>query len=518
LDCFPEQVYDNIEMYESKPHLRAAKACRDGTQASVVRFAGGLRLVAAKPGHILFKRFLICFLAVLPFILGLYSAGDLQVRAATDAATPTATEAASGNSNGLTQPAILHSAESAIVIETSRQRRLYAKNADLRQNIPTASKIMTALIACERPLDTQVTISKVAASADSNRSTPDGIVLKSGDKYPLKYLLYRLLYYNSNAAALAIAEHIADVEEDFVTQMNSRAASIGLTSTIFKNCTGEPGLQFNEDGIVENLVQEAALQYTTPADLAKLVYQAISNPDFSSILNSSEVFMMLDGSVLITMYNALQGIQTRSEGLIRGVFYCRSGNQSYMVAVGTVNNINIISVTAGGNADQGSSDLIALFQGCRAFYESTPLVIAGDSFSQLQEQTVDGEYYGLVYKQTVYYVHPIGNPFIRGLPIFNSFGPFSRPIQRSKTVGQVIFELEDGTMIAIDVVPDRQILSSISILDKALGELQSNYNLTVLLLVCSILLLLIIFFQIIGGFRRLLHLVRLIVLEKRSRR
>jgi hypothetical protein len=228
--------------------------------------------------------------------------------------------------------------------------------------------------------------------------------------------------------------------------------------------------------------------------------------------------MMLDGSVLITMYNALQGIQTRSEGLIRGVFYCRSGNQSYMVAVGTVNNINIISVTAGGNADQGSSDLIALFQGCRAFYESTPLVIAGDSFSQLQEQTVDGEYYGLVYKQTVYYVHPIGNPFIRGLPIFNSFGPFSRPIQRSKTVGQVIFELEDGTMIAIDVVPDRQILSSISILDKALGELQSNYNLTVLLLVCSILLLLIIFFQIIGGFRRLLHLVRLIVLEKRSRR
>ena len=61
---------------------------------------------------------------------------------------------------------------------------------------------MTALIACERlKTDVQVTISKVAAEVGAQEKTPDGVILHSGDKYPL--YCYRLIYYDSDAAALS---------------------------------------------------------------------------------------------------------------------------------------------------------------------------------------------------------------------------------------------------------------------------------------------------------------------------
>ena len=133
------------------------------------------------------------------------------------------------------------SANSAIVIDSGRARRLYAKNADKHQAIPVASKVMTALLACERlPLSTQVTISNVAAMEAQKEVTGDGLTLEIGDKYPLEYLLLRLVFYDSNAAALAIAEQISNVEEIFVELMNSKAASLELADTRFLNSTGDP--------------------------------------------------------------------------------------------------------------------------------------------------------------------------------------------------------------------------------------------------------------------------------------
>lgn len=431
-----------------------------------------------------------------------------NVQATTIVTDPSATETGPEQGIVINQPEIKTSSISAIVIETGRMRSLFSLNDTARMNIPTASKIMTAMIACERlQLDTLVTISKVAAAADPKDGTPDGVSLKSGDKYLLNYLLYRLICYNSDAAALAIAEQIANIEEDFVILMNARAAQLGMTETLFANCTGQP-VRSEFD----------LLQYTTLTDLVKLVYQATSIPDFNKILTSSRIYISLDGKTQVTMYNEMQSLGIRSDGQIKGTFYCESENSSYMIAVGTANNINVIAATAGGKPQQNNNDLLALFVGCAAFYESSPLVSAGQLLIDRSEQTIDGEFFGLMFKQTVYYVHPINDQFVKPTTTYKSFGPFSRPIQYSLRAGQVIFELNDGTEIPVDVGPSRQILSSITFLDKALSDLQSNSNLTFLLILSASLLLLIILIQVLFGLKRLIHLASLIVHEKRSRR
>ena len=415
---------------------------------------------------------------------------------------------------------ISHSSASAAIVETGRLRLLYDKNANERQSIPAASKIMTALIACERlPLDTPVTISTVAAATAAGKTTPDGVRLRSGDKYPLEYLLLRLIFYNSDGAAVAIAEQIANVEEDFVELMNAKAASAGLTDTVFMNSTGKPVYFDSVTGVDNGLTENADLQqYTTPADLARLVAAAMANGDFAMILQKQSDYLVLDGSTLVAMENHLSDLWTLSEDMITGAFYCEWSGKSFMVAVGKVKGIGVAAVTAAGSPGSREADLLALFNAFSDYYVLSPLVVAGERFSDITETTIDGEKFGLLYNKTVNYVHPAGDSFLKQKTQYISFGPFSRPIQRSMTAGQVIFELLDGTTIAVDVNPDQQILSSITVLDKVLEKLQGNKNLTVVIFTTIGFLLLVMLVNLISSIRKLSHLIRLIRLEKRSRR
>jgi D-alanyl-D-alanine carboxypeptidase len=416
------------------------------------------------------------------------------------------------------------SARTAIVIDTSRQRRLFAKSPDMRLSIPASGKMMTALLACERlPLDTPVTISNVAAAAAAQEKTGDGIILQTGDKYPLEYLLLRLLFYDSDAAALAIAEQISNVEERFVDLMNARATSLELANTVYLNSTGAPIYQqptspTGSDDPDTWEQEQVALQYTTAADLARLIVFAMNNQNFARLLRKDSEYLVLGGDHLVTMRNEISSIWTLSENRISGAFYCEANSRAYAIAVGKINDINVVVVTAGGSPGQRVGDLLALANAIETTYVQSPLVIAGDRFTGDQEQTVDGETFGLVFKKTVLYIHPVDDAFLESTVRYNSFGPHSRPVESALTAGQVVFQLKDGTSIAVDVGPDRQILSNITLLNQALNVLQKNRNLFVVLLASAGILLLLLFVQVMVRMSRLIRLIQLTVLERRSRR
>lgn len=424
---------------------------------------------------------------------------------------------------------IEHSSRMAVVLETGRQRKLYNKSGYLRHNIPAASKIMTALLACERlPLDTQVTISRVAAEADRGNPAGDGIVLETGDKYPLEYLLLRLFFYNSDAAAIAIAEQISGVEERFVELMNSRAQAMELSDTVFRNATGNPVYRQSEGFLQPDMIADpdslngesypTSEQYSTVYDLARLLGSAMLDQNFAGLIRKDSEYLVLEGQTLVSMQNELHRIWALSERSINGAFYSSSGSYSSMVAVGRAGDINIIMVLSGGSRQDRLNDLLRIQQGVGAAYTTAVLVEAGERFTGEQEQTIDGEPFGLVFNKTVYYVRPVEDIFLRSTVRYNSFGPHSRPIQRSMTVGQVIFELKDGTTIAVDVSPDRQILSTITVLDRALNELQNNRNLSSVILLSASILFLILLFRVLLEIKRVISLIRLIIWEKRSHR
>lgn len=441
--------------------------------------------------------FLMLSLVLSPLAIGSVPAAANGTKAPATTGATVASTAPSGAApgNGVVYPgalSITHTAPHATLIETNRGRILYAKDAGVRLTLPAANKIMTALIAAEKlSLDTKITISNVAAAAGSGESTDDRISLKTGDKYSAEYLMTRLLYYDSDAAAVALAEQISNEEAEFVKLMNARAVTYTLNNTLFANASGESILRntiVNERAVLNNQVLPSA-QYSSVADLAALVQMALLNEKFSRLFKKQSDYIVLDGKTLVPMVNRISRLWPYSEGRVSGA-YLNESSVATCVTTGTVNGINIISITAQGDRTQVVSDVLALYDACQRTYENTPLVQAGDVYTGTQETTLDGEVFGLVYQKTINYVHPIGDLYLMPTVRYNSFGPYSRPIQRSMTVGQVIFELVDGTRIAVDVTPDRQILSSISLVDRALSTLQSNRNLFYMLVITLSLLVL----------------------------
>lgn len=64
--------------------------------------------------------------------------------------------------------------------------------------------------------------------------------LDLGSTVSISDLLHGIIVQSGNDAAVALAEHIAGSEQEFVRMMNDAAAALGMTNTRFANCNGMP--------------------------------------------------------------------------------------------------------------------------------------------------------------------------------------------------------------------------------------------------------------------------------------
>ena len=113
-------------------------------------------------------------------------------------------------------------------------RILYEKNAFVKRQNASTTKILTAIVAIEmgNPEDV-VTISSKAANIGGST-----INLKKGEKLKLLELLYGLMLKSGNDAAIAIAEHIGGSVEEFMDLVNKKAKEIGANNTHFTSPHG----------------------------------------------------------------------------------------------------------------------------------------------------------------------------------------------------------------------------------------------------------------------------------------
>lgn len=131
-------------------------------------------------------------------------------------------------------------------------------------NTPTSpaagAKLMTALLVyeyCEsKKID--ITSSKVVIpqSATVGVDGTYNIGLKPDEELTVEQLLNALLVSNANDVAKAFANYVSGSESEFVKLMNARAKELGMTNTVFVNCTG---------------FDETPNNTTTALDMAKLV-------------------------------------------------------------------------------------------------------------------------------------------------------------------------------------------------------------------------------------------------------
>ena len=187
------------------------------------------------------------------------------------------------------------SAGSAILMEAESGRVLYEQDADRPRLIASVTKLMTALVALEsgHPLEEKVVIRE-----EDTRTEGSSLYLRPGEELRLETLLYGLLLQSGNDAALAVARHCGGTVENFVAQMNLRAARLGMEHSRFANPSG-----LNAEG-----------HCSTARDLALLARACLKNETLAAIAATRSVTLegrsFVNHNKLLLRYEGCVGLKT----------------------------------------------------------------------------------------------------------------------------------------------------------------------------------------------------------------
>jgi D-alanyl-D-alanine endopeptidase (penicillin-binding protein 7) len=161
----------------------------------------------------------------------------------------------------------LHSA-SAIVLD-SAGNVIYGKDVDTVRPIASITKLMTAIVVLDADLDLdeEITIDE----ADKDRLRMTGSRLRVGATLTRRDLLQLALMSSENRAAAALGRSYPGGTQKFVAQMNTKAASLKMSSSRFADPAGLD-----------------AANVSTASDLAKMLKAAQGYPLITDATTTTE--------------------------------------------------------------------------------------------------------------------------------------------------------------------------------------------------------------------------------------
>ena len=132
-------------------------------------------------------------------------------------------------------------AKGAILMEKTTGEVLWAQDGDAALPPASVTKVMTLLLIMEAvdsgqlSYDDMVPVSATAAGMGGSQ-----VYMEEGEQFSVRDMLKAIAVASGNDACVAMAEHLAGTEAEFVARMNARAAELGMADTRFMNCTGLP--------------------------------------------------------------------------------------------------------------------------------------------------------------------------------------------------------------------------------------------------------------------------------------
>lgn len=217
----------------------------------------------------------------------------------------------------------------AILMEADSGEILFEANSEVKLPIASVTKVMTLLLTVEAidgerlSLTDMVTVSDNAASMGGSQA-----FMETGERMSVDEMLKAVTVSSCNDGAVALAEHIAGSEEEFVTMMNARARELGMTSTEFVNCTG---------------LDDGEMHYSSAKDVAIMSRELIKHPlifNYTTIwmdtIRNGE-FTLANTNKLIRFYDGATGLKTGSTSKAK---FCLS-------ATAERNGVKLIAVVLG---------------------------------------------------------------------------------------------------------------------------------------------------------------------------
>lgn len=160
------------------------------------------------------------------------------------------------------------SAQGVIATDLDSGITLYEKNADAELLPASTTKIVTALVSLDAyKLDQVLTVGK-GSSVDGQK-----MGLYVGEKMKFENLLYGLLVYSANDAAVTLAQNYIGGYSAFIDAMNVKAKDLSMTNSRFDNPVG----------------LDTAVQHSTAKDLTRVSEVAMRNPEFAKVVGTKNI-------------------------------------------------------------------------------------------------------------------------------------------------------------------------------------------------------------------------------------
>lgn len=364
------------------------------------------------------KRFLVFLLC-----MTLFPGNVLPVRAATEITAP-----------------------SAILLEASTGQVIYEKNATERRSPASITKIMTLLLIFEALSEGKVSLQdEVVTSAHAKSMGGSQVFLEEGETQTLETMIKCIVIASGNDASVAVAEHIAGSEADFVEKMNAKATELGMVDTHFEDCCGLT----DSDG-----------HYTTAKDVAIMsreltvkypevfTYTRIWMEDITHVTRrGSSTFTLSSTNKLLKWYQWTTGLKTGSTAKAK---FC-------------------ISATA----SKDGMDLIAVIMGApdpkERFHDAEKLLNYGFSVSNLYvdenkeplpQMRVEGgveESVSLHYAEEFRYLDVTGRDLSAVEKELKLPGSVKAPVTEGETAGQAVYRIGGEEIGRITVLYDASV-------------------------------------------------------------
>ena len=254
--------------------------------------------------------------------------------------------------------------ECVYLVCTDNDEIIFAKDQNKQNKPASMTKIVTATVVLDEVEDLTQMVTIQQSCIDElfgTGSSAEGF--KAGEQYSVYDMLCCLLIESANDAATNLAYFVTgDDRQAFIDKMNAVAQELGCENTNFVNVHG-----LDDDD-----------QYTTAADMAKLLKNAMKHREFS------EITSMTTYTLPASEYRSEKLIRTTNFTLVSSYkdYYCKyinagktgftNGAGQCLTVSASNNGYNYIAVAMNGSKedyDEDGYDENGAFMDCRAMLD-----------------------------------------------------------------------------------------------------------------------------------------------------
>lgn len=203
------------------------------------------------------------------------------------------------------------SAPSWILVEASTGQIIGEKDAEERRSPASITKIMTLLLIFEELEEGKIGLEDtVITSAHAKSMGGSQVFLEEGETQTLETMIKCIVVASGNDASVAVAEHIAGTEQDFVDRMNEKAEELGMKDTHFEDCCGltDSDNHYTSAKDVAIMSRELITRYPAIFNYTRIWMEDISH----TTARGSTPFTLSSTNKLLKQYEWATGLKTGS--------------------------------------------------------------------------------------------------------------------------------------------------------------------------------------------------------------